>query len=929
MARQIEILGMKVQREYKGPAARLVELLDSGERNYVGIVFYEQYKNHSALTNSLDGLMGFLQCPVARGITPLHTYGYEEGAFIYETGRCKSVAELIRQASDLGLSPGPRAGLELMVQSLEILQGALRIAEEYAIFSHGGLTPWRLMIRSDGKLQIIGFAVPQVEVLDYKDNPDLTPSEDSFRYAPPERMEMDAMEDFSSDLFAMGLIGFEMMTTRPMYDGSISAIQESAQRADVSMRLNQAKVSGWLDQHTHDFLDQCLRLDSDDRFVDLRQAIKAGKSLLRNQHLKGMSLFDLMAACSQQILRQSQDVETLDAATAMFDRNALAPEILEMEAERKRQKLKEVTLGEPLTPSVDKEQNRASGSLAQSTESPSTEKASPANLLDLLRQSSISKPDLPEIKTPPPTERPKSGLKNDLLSALQSSISKPVESVLPPEPSANAPTTNSVDTADSSTSAVQSEQRKSKLNALFTPATRTPEPPTPQELSIASSPGEPNSSPTSSRQTGTANKLASLLSQPSRSRTENVNNGPSASQSTSPQEATQPKSGPTPPAEQKQTVTQPVDGQEDGQELEDLRAMIEGDKNTAGAQSQIQQSVQPPSRESTIDSSLPVFGDPLEETLEETLGETLGDLPEEASMSDEAMSEDSWDDGATMIMTRPTVPTNKGKSKETNNNVPTPKQKAKVPASAKNTPKAVSSSRSTPQNTSTSNALPTRKSKEKEKVGPVSMKSSQTERIPSTVSNKDAQFNTPQQFGDLEPLFGAPIPVQSRIPTVNAQKYKISLGSGRGNIKQVCSPEITVSQLVAVLLLNRLLPVRMDPSGCVTSCYRVLEKGLMVSGRRRLKTFSGQTLMLGSVPSRTILLPVEVHTPDGIVRFNTPVNWVVSMGSIIDYMVSWLRLPVGGWTVQIGEHSMDAHDVLFDIYEEGASYTMVFTRTKQ
>ena len=210
MARQTEILGMRVQREYKGPAARLVELLDSADRSHIGIVFYEQYRNHAALTDSLDGLMSFLQTPVARGITPLHSYGYEEGAFIYETGKCKSVAELIRQASDLGLSPGPRAGLELMTQAMEVLHGALRIAEEYAIFSHGGLTPWRLMIRPDGKLQIIGFAVPQVEVLDYKSNPNLVPSEDSFRYAPPERMETDAMEDFSSDLFAVALIGFEM-----------------------------------------------------------------------------------------------------------------------------------------------------------------------------------------------------------------------------------------------------------------------------------------------------------------------------------------------------------------------------------------------------------------------------------------------------------------------------------------------------------------------------------------------------------------------------------------------------------------------------------------------------------------------------------------------------------------------------------------------
>jgi hypothetical protein len=92
-------------------------------------------------------------------------------------------------------------------------------------------------------------------------------------------MEEAAMEDYLSDLFAVALIGFEMMTTRPMYDGSISIIQESAQRADVSMRLNQAMMSGWLDQHTHDFLDQCLRLESDDRFDLFKDAIRSGKAL--------------------------------------------------------------------------------------------------------------------------------------------------------------------------------------------------------------------------------------------------------------------------------------------------------------------------------------------------------------------------------------------------------------------------------------------------------------------------------------------------------------------------------------------------------------------------------------------------------------------------------------------------------------------------
>ena len=502
MARQTEILGMRVQREYKGPAARLVELLDSDDRNHVGIVFYEQYRNHSALTNSLDGLMSFLQNPVARGITPLHSYGYEEGAFIYETGKCKSVAELIRQASDLGLSPGPRAGLELMTQALEVLQGALRIAEEYAIFSHGGLTPWRLMIRPDGKLQMIGFAVPQVEVLDYKSNPNLMPSEDSFRYAPPERMEMDAMEDFSSDLFAIALIGFEMMTTRPMYDGSISAIQESAQRADVAMRLNQAMVAGWLDPHTHDFLEQCLRLDVDDRFDSLSSAIRSGKALLRNQHLKGMSLFDLMSACSQQILRVSQEIETLDAATAMFDRNALAPEIMEMEAERKRQKLKEVTLGEPLQ---DAEDTLKTADLGQPSE-----RQTPENLLDMLRQSTISKPVVPEIETPPPKpEKPQSALGNDLLSALRSSVSQPVEQLV--EKDASSPSTSISATNEVAEKPSVRNSTSNKLSSLLSSPKRSASPktePSPQS-SVGSSPSDTQGERVRS---ASASKLTSLLS---------------------------------------------------------------------------------------------------------------------------------------------------------------------------------------------------------------------------------------------------------------------------------------------------------------------------------------------------------------------------------------------------------------------------------
>ena len=68
-------------------------------------------------------------------------------------------------------------------------------------------------------------------------------------------------------------------------------------------------------------------------------------------------------------------------------------EISEMEAERKRQKLKEITLGEPEKPVEDE---------TPTSEMTKTEAKNPANLLDMLRQSSISAPPVPGIQTPLP-----------------------------------------------------------------------------------------------------------------------------------------------------------------------------------------------------------------------------------------------------------------------------------------------------------------------------------------------------------------------------------------------------------------------------------------------------------------------------------------------------------------------------------------------
>ena len=470
MTQQNKMFNMRVCREYKGPAARLVDLQNERGQHFVGIIFYEKYHNHTALTSSLDGLIELLKYPVANGITPLHLHSGMEGAFIYETGKCKSIAELIRQVSDLGLSPGPRAGLELMVQVAGILKGAVKIAEEYAIYSHGGLTPWRIMIRNDGKVQVIGFAVPQVEILDFRDDSKQVPREDSFRYSPPERMIQHEEEDISSDLFALALIGFELITTRPMYDGRVSVIQESAQRADVSLRLNQALHDGSLDRATHDFLNKALRSEREDRFFSPEQYIAEAKKLLSNPNLTGMSLFELMGHTQNYVQKKSIPISSIDDATGIMNINEaqeeLNKEMIASITSQVQPKAKPEIIPDVLN--VSKANNAPHDLLKMLQESRS-------NIAPLPKEEVASVSETSEIEEVILSKRNKAS--TDLLSQLQQSLIKSASST-PTEEKKPTPKQEKQLTIEE-----QKEKEKAKakelkkqnlLQSLLTPARRQP-----------------------------------------------------------------------------------------------------------------------------------------------------------------------------------------------------------------------------------------------------------------------------------------------------------------------------------------------------------------------------------------------------------------------------------------------------------------------
>ena len=278
-------------RQLLGPGSDLIEVQAADGMRYTAIVFHPEYHSHNAINAALSVVLGYLESPMVSGLADLIAQDREQAAFIYATGQAWSVAEVIRTLSDLGESGGPRAGLELLVQVGTVLVEAAESGEGAGVYSHGGLTPWRVMLDAEGQINVIGHALPQVEILVFRDSPERIPREDAFRYCPPERMESRG-ENFTSDLFGLGLMAFELMTGRPVYDGLINDIRTKAARGETSRRLQQFKEA--LPQTVRDLLVTTLRPELRDRFQSGDEFLEAASEALRDGTVTGASLREVM-----------------------------------------------------------------------------------------------------------------------------------------------------------------------------------------------------------------------------------------------------------------------------------------------------------------------------------------------------------------------------------------------------------------------------------------------------------------------------------------------------------------------------------------------------------------------------------------------------------------------------------------------------------
>jgi len=276
-------------RTVTAPAAEVVEVVSSKGLKHLAYVHADTFVGHPAVSSELQ--IGWMEDPDVSGLARLVHHDPDTATFVYATGTCFTLAEVVRVFADEGEGAGVKAGLELCYLVGEALADASESGGAQGVLSHGNINPWTVVLRPDGQPVVVGYGLPQVEILAWLDDARQVPREDSFRYAPPERLDGEE-EDIASDLFALALVGLELIMGRPVYDGLLDDIRQQASRGEGMRRLYQ-----WRDKlpaNVREVLGRALKPDPDTRFRSGLDFVYAVHDLLGSIDVEGPSLVEVM-----------------------------------------------------------------------------------------------------------------------------------------------------------------------------------------------------------------------------------------------------------------------------------------------------------------------------------------------------------------------------------------------------------------------------------------------------------------------------------------------------------------------------------------------------------------------------------------------------------------------------------------------------------
>ena len=117
---------------------------------------HEMFRNHSSLSNGVDGIAEFLEQPKNPRVAPL-THR-TNGAFLYPC-EGKTLDEWLRQHGPDPISAP--ATLVLMRELVTILDQTSLAGEEAGVYNHGCLYPTNILI-SVIRIHLIGYGLPPV-----------------------------------------------------------------------------------------------------------------------------------------------------------------------------------------------------------------------------------------------------------------------------------------------------------------------------------------------------------------------------------------------------------------------------------------------------------------------------------------------------------------------------------------------------------------------------------------------------------------------------------------------------------------------------------------------------------------------------------------------------------------------------------------------
>ena len=166
----------------------------------------------------------FLHHPMVTGLVPLIAHDLPEGRFTNPTGRIVPLATLLREHRRSNSAMGVRAAVELAFLVGEILAEGAEVGAMVGVHCHGSVSPWRIAVRPDGDVQLLGHGLPDLAAARLRRDPKWRGADATWLYAPPERFTSHP-EDVSSDLFSLALVSAEVALGEPIRQGTPTELE--------------------------------------------------------------------------------------------------------------------------------------------------------------------------------------------------------------------------------------------------------------------------------------------------------------------------------------------------------------------------------------------------------------------------------------------------------------------------------------------------------------------------------------------------------------------------------------------------------------------------------------------------------------------------------------------------------------------------------